>query len=322
MAFTYSALESRFRLGLFQEILDDLESYADGFDSVPLECRVVFADTLQRTGRIDPARKAALSIASASLTTAGRARCEMVLGLVSRDTGHMDEAVRRLQSSERLAREHGLIAQAGLSSVLLFRIYSERQSQDVARPMLAGVRRLVIQAGDPHLTALLHETVARQETQAGNFDEARRHLRIATRLIETHPNAWLEQYCALNAFCLEFYTCDLKRAQEHLEHARSLTSLTGSLQAAVANNEGHLFLQQGDLDRAERMLLRVIDSGHGEPLQSALEGLARLYLVSDRLPECEVQLNRLHALLGRDGMSTSFPYRASLITRIRLRLQH
>jgi DNA-binding NtrC family response regulator/tetratricopeptide (TPR) repeat protein len=244
----------------------------------------------------------------------------MVLGLVSRDSGQMDDAIRRLQQSERLAKEHGQLAQAGLSALIVFRILAERQSQDVANPMLSDVRRLVIRAGDPHLTALLHETVARQETQSGNLDEARRHLRIATRLISEFPNAWLEQYCALNAFCLDFYACDLVGAQQHLEHALALTPITGALESAIANNEGHLYLQFGHVARAEKTLARVVKTAHGEPHQSALEGLARLYLISNRHQECEIELDRLRDLQGSSGMVTSFPFRASLVTRVRLRL--
>jgi DNA-binding NtrC family response regulator/tetratricopeptide (TPR) repeat protein len=319
MAVTLSALEQLFRLGRLQEILIGM-SGASELRSVSAEQRALYADVLQRTGRPEQAMNLAQDVLNNPVALPTRARCEMVAGLVIRDNGDLDEAVRLLRQSQRSANDGGHYSQAGWSALFAFRINSERCAPNVVSSMLSDVRRLVTRAGDPHLSAFLHETVARQETQSGRLAEARRHLNVAAELLVAFPNAWLEQYCALNAFCLEFYSRNPAKAQERLEDAARLAETTGALDAAIANNRGHLLMQLGQRERAEEVLKGVAASGRGEPLQSAIEGLARLYLVAGRFEDCEQHLNRLEDLLRRARTATSFPYRASLITRIRLAL--
>jgi DNA-binding NtrC family response regulator len=245
----------------------------------------------------------------------------MILGLVARDFGLIDEAVQSLQHSLRLAREHADITQAARSTLPLFRIISERQPPEVVGSLLADLRTLTTKAGDPHLTVSLHESVARQEAQVGNLDEARRHLKIANSLLDAHPNSWLRQLCEINAFCIEFVNSDLQRAEEHLAQAKKLGAVSGTVEQTVINNFGHLYLQAGKFEKAERTLLGVAESDFDDVRQSALDGLARLYLATGRLTECERALDTLAALHTPGQTVTSFPARSNLITRTRLFLR-
>ena len=102
---------------------------------------------------------------------------------------------------------------------MALRMISESQPIRAVDSILAEIRTLTTRAGDPHLTALLHESVAKHEAQVGNLDEARRHLRIANNLLDSYPNVWFEQRCALKAFCIEFLNSDLRKAEQHLKHA-------------------------------------------------------------------------------------------------------
>jgi DNA-binding NtrC family response regulator/tetratricopeptide (TPR) repeat protein len=319
MPLSHAAVESLFKAGNFQPILSDLKNHPY-IEQLTADHRLLLADTLLRTGAPDLARTIAEPLARGSISDAARDRREMILGLIARESGSLDEAVQRLQHSARLAKERGDLVQAGLSSMMAFRIISERQPRDIVSPLLADIRSLTTRAGDPHLTILLHETVARQETQAGNLDEARRHLRIATGLLESHPNAWLEQNCAINAFCIEFSACDFLKAREHLERAALLIGETGAFKLRIINNQGHLDLEFGDTQRAEQTFETVIKDGRGDLLECGLEGRARLLLVSGRLTECERDLDRLRELQGQGGSVSSFAFRASLLTKVRLRI--
>jgi DNA-binding NtrC family response regulator len=178
-----------------------------------------------------------------------------------------------------------------------------------------------MRAAEPHLTALLHESVARQEAQVGNLAQARRHLRIASSLLETHPNAWLQQLCEINAFCIEFFDSDLPLAEEHLDRAKRFGRISGTSESTVLNNLGHLYLETGKFAKAERIFAGLADSKIDEVRQSVLDGLARLYIATNRLPECERALDRLTELQTREQSEMPFPARSSLVTRTRLLLR-
>jgi DNA-binding NtrC family response regulator len=245
----------------------------------------------------------------------------MVLGLVARDIGRTDEAIQSLQRSLHSAKEGGDTTQAARSALAIFRIISERQPLEIVSPLLVEVRRLTIRAADPHLTALLHESVARQEAQVSNLEQARRHLKIAWSLLEAHPNAWLQQLCEINAFCIEFCNSDLGLAEEHLDRARRLGAISGTFESTVLNNLGHLYLETGKFTKAERTFRGLADSKIDEVRQSVLDGLALLYIATNRLTECERVLDTLTGLQTRGQSEMPFPARSSLVTRARLLLQ-
>jgi DNA-binding NtrC family response regulator len=242
----------------------------------------------------------------------------MVLGIVARDSGSVDEALRLFQQSIHLAKEIGDADQAARSALAVFRIISEREAPHVVASLLTEVRTLTTRAGDSQVAALLHESVARYEAQVGNVVESKRHLRAAKSLLEASPNSWLEQLCEINGFCIEFSNSELVLAEAHLRRAQAIVEVSGALEPIVANNLGHLYLQAGDFVKAEKTLQGLIDSGLPEVRRSALDGLARVYLASGQLQHCRDVLDAL----GKDQERgrRSFPGRANLITKLRLLL--
>jgi DNA-binding NtrC family response regulator len=321
MPLSYSEVEALFHLGRFEEIALDSASALREIQKLPsLDHQLLIAESLVRTGRIESANLLARQVLDRSELSRGHARCEMILGTIARDLGHIDDAIQLLQRSIHSAKEQGDLAQAARSALALFRIISERQPPEVVGPLLADVRRLTTRAADPQLTALLHESVARQEAQVGNLEQARRHLKIAYSLLERHPNTWLQQLCDINAFCIEFSNSDLYLAEEHLNRAKRLGVISGTLESTVLNNLGHLYLETGKFGKAERLLIGLADSKIDEVRKSALDGLARLFIATNRLEECEQSLNTLMALQDGGVSDLPFPARSSLITRIRLLL--
>jgi len=321
MSLSHSTLESLVRLGQFERIVSDsADGSGESHRSLSPDDQLVIAEAMARTGRLESAKGIARSILDRHEYINWHSKCEMILGLVARDLGRIDEAIQSLQHSVRLARERRDPAQAAHSALSAFRIVSERQPPEVVGSLLAEVRQLTTRAGDPHLTALLHESVARQEAQIGNLDEARRHLKIANNLLDTHPNFWLRQLCEINAFCIEFSSSELRLAEEHLRRAKELVAVSGALEQTVVNNLGHVYLQAGKFGKAERTLSGIADSVLPEVRQSALDGLARLYLATGRLAQCERVLDVLAGLQNQDQTAASFPVRSRLITQTRLLL--
>jgi DNA-binding NtrC family response regulator/tetratricopeptide (TPR) repeat protein len=311
-----SLVESLFRLGKFREIISTVERRPDiSFTSEQL---LIIAEVMTRTGRLARARRIALDLMQRPPQTASRARCEMILGLVARESGSFDEGLQRLQASARLAKEAGDLPCAAMSLLMALRMISENQPIRGVESILAEVRSLTTHAGDPHLTALLHETVAKHEAQVGSLDEARRHLRISNQLLESYPNAWLEQLCALNGFCIEFLNSDLQKAEEQLKRASELVEVTGALEANIANNTGHLQIQLGKFEKAEATLKKLVSECVGRVHYGTLEGLGQLYLASNRLDDCQQVLDSLTKLEETPGLAPSFLFRLSLITRLRL----
>jgi len=322
MSLSYSEVESLFNLGRFEEIaVDSASELRDVQKLSSLDHQLLIAESLVRTGRLESANLLARQLIGRSEFARGHGRCEMILGTIARDLGHTDEAIQRLQRSLHSAKEEGDLPQAARSALALFRIISERQPAEVVRPLLAEVRRFTTRAGDAQLTALLHESVARQEAQVGNLEQARRHLKIAYSLLERHPNAWLQQLCEINAFCIEFSNSDLHMAEEHLNRAKRLGVISGTLESTIQNNLAHLYIETGKFAKAERLLVGLANNRIDEVRQSALDGLARLFIATNRLDECEQSLNALATLQDKGVSDLPFPARSSLITRIRLLLR-
>jgi DNA-binding NtrC family response regulator/tetratricopeptide (TPR) repeat protein len=311
-----SLVESLFRLGRFKEILAAIEKRPD--QALTTEQMLIVAEVMTRTRQLDRAKRIAIDLLQRPLQSALRARCEMILGLVARESGLFHEGLHKLQTSARIAKEAGDIRGAATSLLMALRMISENQPVRSVESILSDLRTLTTRAGDPHVTALLHESVAKHEAQVGNLDEARRHLRIANRLLDSYPNAWLEQLCALNGFCIEFLNSDLHKADEHLKRASKLAEVTGALEPVIANNNSHLQIRLGKFSLAEATLKKLASQSVGQILYGTREGLGQLYLAAERLEECEQVLNSLTELEETPGLTPSFLFRSSLITKLRL----
>ncbi len=319
MSLSPTAVESLFRLGRFREIVSDVDQKRSDF-ALSVDQLLIVAEAMARTGRLERAERIVFDVLQRPIQGSLRARCEMIRGLVARESGRFDDGLQRLQTAARIAKESGDVRCAAFSLLVALRMISESQPIRAVDSIFAEVRALTTRAGDPHLTALLHESVAKHEAQVGNLDEARRHLRIARDLLESYPNAWLEQLCALNAFCIHFLNSDLREAERHLKRAGALVETTGTLESIIANNSGHLQLQLGQFAKAETTLKRLAAQSVGEVQYATLEGLGQVYVAIGRLEDCEQILDSLNTFEKTPGLTPSFNFRSSLITRLRLLL--
>ena len=276
---------------------------------------------MARTGRLERAERIVSDILQRPLQGSLRARCEMIRGLVARESGLFDAGLKRLQTAARIAKESGDVRCAAFSLLAALRMISESQPIRAVDSIFAEVRTLTTRAGDPHLTALLHESVAKHEAQVGNLDEARRHLRIARNLLESYPSAWLEQLCALNAFCIDFLSSDLREAERHLKRASALVETTGTLESIIANNSGHLQLQLGQFAKAEITLKRLAaQSVGGSSVRHSRR--TRAGLCRHRPSGGLRSRYSIRSTISTRHLDSRLPliFRSSLITRLRLLL--
>ena len=122
MPSSYSEVESLFRLGRFQEICSDSAASLREVQKIQsYEHQLLIAESMARTGRLDAAGHVARQIIGRPEWVRGHPRAEMVLGLVARDIGRIDEAIQCLQRSLHCAKESGDTTQAARSALAIFR---------------------------------------------------------------------------------------------------------------------------------------------------------------------------------------------------------
>src|SRR4029453_3850396 len=138
----------------------------------------------------------------------------------------------------------------------LFRVLADGLLEPHLTALLAEVRKSVANAGDPHLAAFLHDSVAAMEAQKGRTSEAERHLRVARSLLQLRPNTWIEQLVFINASCVSLIGCDPRRFERHATEGRRLSSMTGhaNSESVMDTNDAHFALISGNFERASALL--------------------------------------------------------------------
>lgn len=218
-----------------------------------------------------------------------RPRFEVVRGLASRGLGDFDAALHHFNVAVRLALEVGNPIDIAWCELRRFRALVDGGKESEIAANLSNVRRWVSRAGEARLTALLHDTVAVLEGQAGRRDEARRHLEIARSILSQHPHAWVEFSVHTNAFCLAWLTCDYGEAERHLRRARHAGALVGGSKAddVTELNRAHLSLATGELESAFAALSKLLAGPKRLEQLAAIDGLGRLHLALGHYRECE-----------------------------------
>ena len=80
-----------------------------------------------RTGRLESSGADRTELVSDCRQGPLHARCELILGLVARESGLIDEGLQRLQTSARLAKECGDVRCEATSLLMALRMISESQ---------------------------------------------------------------------------------------------------------------------------------------------------------------------------------------------------
>jgi DNA-binding NtrC family response regulator/tetratricopeptide (TPR) repeat protein len=295
MTANHSEIERLYAIGRFAELV---AKHSDTVTEVQRgrypELRLMVAEALLFTGELERARSVARAEHVSTTSRAAKARCEVILGLADKKSGEFDSALRYLHAAVRLAdstRDYRLLGWCELNR---FRLLIEGYKDAELVTHLAGLRRTVTEAGNPHLTALLHDSVAIMEGQAGRRCEARRHLDIAKSILSRHPHAWIELSVHTGCFCVAWLESDFGEARTHLVNAREAAVLVGGVRSTTILdvNQAHLDLVTGNFPAARSAFDRLLADSRSPSQLAAFDGLARLYLALNQRATCEELIRR------------------------------
>ena len=252
------------------------------------ESLVLLAELLQRTGEAQRAAEVAQNLLTepASRPTT-RARAQVVLGSVCRDSGDLNAAIQNLDKAVTLAHDVGDLQTACWARLRQMLAVAEASGPDAAVGLLGDARRMVNRAGDRHITAALHVFVAEIETKRGLFDSVKKHIRTCDDLLQFEGNAWLQGLSAIADLCISFLGSDLEQALKDARTALRLSRLSGhaASRMAATSNLGHIYLALGNFQKAEEWLERALlnwPQGGGGRI-AILDGLAQIALMSSDL---------------------------------------
>ena len=225
-----------------------------------------------------------------------QARCHLVLGTISRDTGLLDQAKTHYDRAVSLADLDRNLEQLCLAQMrmLTLRVWGADWTSDSILPAL---ERNVRKTGDPLLAAALRTCAAEIDTRTGHTDRARSALVSARRLLRDSPNVFLEGNAAIAGLCLSLFCSDWNSAIEEGLRALRCAGESGNLRTELAArlNLGQVFLNQGRVDDAERHLdeaLRLCPRG-GNAEIGVLDALAQASLARGHIGQCEDWLRRI-----------------------------
>ena len=181
------------RLGRFGDALRALE------DSKHIPARagadVLRAQLFEQVGQYGQARVvAATLLKSKNLTASHRSECEAVLGRVLFDEGETEKGLAHLQRAALIAQQAADLRALFGAKLYLLIILSDRSGPAAGSSILADVRQIATKLGDPEITARLHLFVAQAEAKRGLLENAKRHTALASRILKTSPNAFLEAF--------------------------------------------------------------------------------------------------------------------------------
>src|SRR3972149_5454225 len=162
-----------------------------------------------------------------------QARCHLVLGTISRDTGLLDQAKTHYDRAVSLADLDRNLEQLCLAQMrmLTLRGWGAGWTSDSIFPAL---ERNVRKTGDPMLAAALRTCAAEIDTRTGHPDRARSALISARRLLRDSPNVFLEGNAAIAGLCLSLICSDWNSAIEEGLRALRCAGESGNLRTELA----------------------------------------------------------------------------------------
>src|SRR5262245_16170291 len=187
MEFDLEKARELFEAGQFASITRGLGSFSNSIRQVEPRGRSLLAHALVYVGRLALASQLASSLDESDLPVTARAESRIALGLLRKREGRIDEACAEFQLAARFAKEGRDRRLFAWAQAHLFRVMADGLVEPRLTALLAEVRKSVSNAGDPHLAAFLHDSVAAMEAQRGRTSEAERHLRVARGLLQLKP---------------------------------------------------------------------------------------------------------------------------------------
>ena len=304
--------------GRFNDALRCLES-APVQREIALDAEVLRAELLERTGRYSESRTLAESlIKTRRLSLAQRSACEFSLGLIDWDEGGTDASITHFQRSLKYASAADDSKRICWAEMRLMVVQAGRLGPVATARTLLAVRRNVMRAAEPSISAALHILIGEMEAKRGLLNSAKRHTELGCNLLALAPNLWLEAVAENNHVAICLMRSELRQGLLHAERARQLAEESGAaaMQRAALANIGNLHFGLGNLLEAIEYfeLSRRFLPATGEYSNGATESLARTYLLQadvDRAIDC---LNVIEASIQAPDDRALYANRHALLT--------
>jgi transcriptional regulator with PAS, ATPase and Fis domain/tetratricopeptide (TPR) repeat protein len=309
------------RLGRFGEALRALDNLKPV--SVRAEHQVLRAQLLEQVGQYEPARMlAAALLRSKNLAPSHRSECEAVLGRVLFDEGNTERGLSHLQRAALIAQQAADLRALFGAKLYLLIILSDRSGPAAGSSILADVRQIATKLGDPEITARLHLFVAQAEAKRGLLENAKRHTSLASRILKTAPNAFLEAFTGNLDLAVAVLRSEFDVAKEYGFHALALAEQSGvaKIRSAILGNMGNLFYELGDFEGATSYFQTALAAcpDNGANTTAVLESLARVHLIQGRSDLCLATLERIESGIHIEQDRLSYEHRRAAFARVDL----
>ena len=293
-------LSATLELGHFRDALKLVRSSQRDATISKDEYDVITAELLERTGQPNEARQLARRVlARPAAAKSLHARSLTALGTISHDTGDCASAVQQLNTALRLAESAGAAKEAAWARLRLFLVLADTSSPDSLASHVSELRRAVMRLGDIAMTVTLHLSVGETESRRGALESAARHVRVASSLLKSHRNDWLEGLAEIDASCLAYMLSDPHEARVRAERAITCVALSGHSKSYLAaiSNLAHIDLAQNRLSAAAQNLNRAwhLSESNVHARVAVLDGLAQLEIAGGRFVEAHELLERAFA---------------------------
>ena len=263
--------------------------------------RVLTAEVALAIGEIESARRVSEELLSETAPPLVLARALRILAKLESYEGNLSACRHRLETAEAICEEHHLNEES--AEVLLADLSATLSFSPIEHAMarLPAVRKAVARAGRPETAVGLRLLLAKVEARRQALSMALKHIRVATELLSSHPNPWLQGACALDRSNIEALSGDLEASLSSAEEAVRHAASSGHARTFVAAqiNISHILGSQLQLPRARKHVAEALRAARNDVrLQlAALDSEANLLISAGDLASCKVVFARATQLV-------------------------
>ena len=302
--------------GRFQEAIATLSQGRPGASGTTgFAERLLRAELLERTGHLAEARVHLAALKkSTRLSEAERARYLLLEGLLSKQMGHLEDAIRAFQRACRLAERAGAHELLCWCQLRLLGVSADYDGAKLEGSLLSSLRSNIERAAVPSVTVAHQVFLAEYHAKRGDLDESRRHSSLAESVLFSFPNIWLRGLLDLHQSCLSYLEGNYLESLVAARHALETSSRSGHLLTGLIARAdmAAAYLAVGQPARARACLSSALRQSNREEqiFGLLLETLAEAQLVSGDLAGCSESLKSARDLSARLSQSRSAWHRA------------
>ena len=302
--------------GRFQEAFARLSQTRPGATgATSFAEQLLRAELLERTGHLAEARvQLAVLKKSTRLSEAERARYLLLDGLLSKQMGHLEDAIRAFQRGSRLAERAGSHELLCWCQLRLLGVSADFDGATLDASLLSSLRSNIERAAVPSVTIAHQVFLAEYHAKRGDLDASRRHSSLAESVLLSFPNVWLRGLLDLHQSCLSYLEGNYLESLVAARHAMETSGQSGHLLTSLIARAdmAAAYLAVGQPARARACVSSALRRSNREEqiFGLLLETLAEAQLVSGDLAGCSESLKSARDLSARLSQSRSAWHRA------------